>query len=59
MSLAPFICTTDPSISKLAFLCIQGGWPALQRFSSADAQEVVRSYLADIFAQSVLRMGRD
>ena len=36
-----------------------GGWPALQGFGSSDAQEVVHSYLSDIFAQPISRMGGD
>ena len=52
-------CAADPDISNLARLCVRGGWPALQEFSPSDAQEVVRSYLSDIFSQSIPRMGGD
>ena len=52
-------CSANPDIEELAHLCVRGGWPALQGFGSSDAQEVVHSYLSDIFAQSVSRMGGD
>ena len=52
-------CSANPDIEELAHLCVRGGWPALQGFGSSDAQEVVHSYLSDIFAQSISRMGGD
>lgn len=52
-------CAADSDITELAHLCVRGGWPALQGFDSVDAQEVIHDYLADIFAQSVPRMGGD
>lgn len=52
-------CTANSDIEELAHLCAGGGWPALQGLSSLDAQEVVRSYLSAIFAQSIPRMGGD
>lgn len=50
-------CAAD--IRGLAQVACRGGWPEAIESSAEDAQVVVRSYLTQVFEQSVPRMGGD
>ena len=51
----PSACSTG--IVELAELACRGGWPETLTMGSADAQVVVREYLATVYAQSIPVLG--